>query len=85
MNPTKIMLNYVPMTNFDRILSDARELLTEAERRRLSLELVPVEEDDMDLEERAALDKAIEEGFEDFEKGNYSDARAFAKQLLARP
>lgn len=79
------MLNYPTMTNFDRILSEARELLTEAEQRRLSVELMPAAADDMDAEERAALDKAIEEGFEDFDKGDYSDARTFAKQLLARP
>ncbi len=84
-SPLKTMLNYTPMTNFDRILSEARELLTEAEQRRLSVELMPAAADDMDAEERAALDKAIEEGFEDFDKGDYSDARTFAKQLLARP
>lgn len=33
------------MTNFDRILSEARELLTEEERFRLTLELVPDERD----------------------------------------
>jgi len=33
------------MTNFDRILSEARELLTEEERLKLSLELVPDERD----------------------------------------
>jgi hypothetical protein len=38
------MLNYSPMTNFDRILSEARELLTEEERLRLTLELVPDED-----------------------------------------
>ena len=78
------MLNCTPMTNFDRILSEARELLTEEERRKLYLALAP-DVDEMDREERAALEQAIEEGFEDFERGNYSDARVFAQQLLARP
>lgn len=78
------MLDWAPMTNFDRILSEARELLTDEERRKLYLALAP-EAEDMDPEERAALEQAIEEGFEDFEKGNYSDARVFARQLLARP
>ncbi len=39
------------MTSYERILSEARQLLTEEERRRLSLELVP---------ERGIVDPAIE-------------------------
>lgn len=81
MNETEPMLNYSPMTNYDRILSEAKTLLTEDERRKLHLALAP---DEMDAAERGALEQAIEEGFEDFEKGNYSSARELSKQLLAR-
>ena len=48
--------------------------------RKLSLELVHDMKDELEPEERAALEAAIEQGFEDFEQG---DAREFAKQLLA--
>ena len=37
------------------------------------LHVVPVS-DDMDAEERAALERSIEEGYEDFEKGDVEDA-----------
>jgi len=36
-------------------------------------------------EERAELEAAIEEGYADFEKGDYVDGIAFAKSLLAEP
>jgi hypothetical protein len=75
------MLNCTSMTNYDRILSEAKTLLTEDEQRKLHLALAPEE---MDAAESAALEQAIEEGFEDFEQGNYSSAREFSKQLLAR-
>ncbi len=39
---------------------------------------------DMGADERAALERSIEEGYEDFERGEYEDARALAKKLLAR-
>jgi hypothetical protein len=48
------------------------------------LHLVPVKSDNMDAEERAALEQAIEEGYEDFENGDYEDARAHAERLLAK-
>jgi hypothetical protein len=38
------------------------------------LHVVPVNDGEMDAEERAALDRSIEEGYEDFEKGNVEDA-----------
>lgn len=41
------MLNCTLMTHFDRILSEAKELLSEAEQRRLSFALLP-EEDETD-------------------------------------
>lgn len=72
------------MTNYDRILAEARELLSDDERAKLSYELVPHVDDAMDREERAALDQAIERGFEDFENGEFSDARHFAKHLSTR-
>jgi hypothetical protein len=39
---------------------------------------------DMDAEERAELEAAIEEGYEDFEKGDVVDARSYAERLLAK-
>lgn len=84
MNQSKIMLNFSPVTNYDRILAEACSLLSEEERIKLSLELVPHVGDAMERDERAALEQAIEHGFEDFEKGECSDAREFAKQLSAR-
>jgi hypothetical protein len=38
----------------------------------------------MDTEERAELAAAIEEGCEDFEKGDVVDARTYAERLLAK-
>ena len=51
------------------------------------VELVPIDEvlarggDTLDDEERAALHQSIEEGFEDFEKGNTEDAFEFLARL----
>jgi len=45
MKATETMLDLSPMTNFDRILSEAKELLSEAEQRRLSFALVPDEDE----------------------------------------
>jgi hypothetical protein len=42
-------------------------------------------ENEMGAEERAALDQAIEEGYQDFERGDYEDAREFARNLVAKP
>lgn len=39
---------------------------------------------EMDPAERAELEAAIEEGYADFEKGDYVDGIEFAKNLLAR-
>ena len=56
------MLNYTSMTNFDRILSEARELLTDDERRKLYLALAPeVEAPDPEIE--AAWLKVAERRF----------------------
>jgi hypothetical protein len=51
------------------------------------IELVPLDEvlarggDYLDDEERAALHRSIEEGFEDFEKGDVEDAFEFLARL----
>ncbi len=39
----------------------------------------------LDEDERAELERAIEEGAEDFERGDFSDAREFAMRLAAKP
>ena len=39
----------------------------------------------MDPAERAELEQAIEEGYEDFERGDHEDAREFVARLLAKP
>jgi hypothetical protein len=54
------------------------------------IELVPLDEvlarggDYLDDEERAALHHSIEEGIEDFEKGDTEDALEFLARLKAR-
>jgi hypothetical protein len=54
------------------------------------VELVPLDEvlarggDYLDDEERAALHRSIEEGIEDFEKGDTEDAFEFLARLKAR-
>jgi hypothetical protein len=47
------------------------------------VELMPVD-DDFDPAERARLLQAIEEGAEDFERGDHMDAFEFVAQLRAR-
>ena len=42
-------------------------------------------DEEMNVEERAELERAIEEGYEDFERGDYEDARGFAARLAAKP
>ena len=54
------------------------------------VELVPLDEvlanggDYLDDEERAALHRSIEQGFEDFERGDTEDAFEFLARLRAR-
>lgn len=54
------------------------------------VELVPLDDalagggDDLDDEERAALHRSIEEGIEDFERGDTEDAFEFLARLKAR-
>lgn len=49
------------------------------------LYLTPMNDvDDMDAVERAALEKSIEEGYEDFARGDYEDALAHADRLVSR-
>jgi hypothetical protein len=52
----------------------------------VELQLVTVADPwaDMDPEERAELEAAIEEGARDFEKGDHMEARAFMAQLRAK-
>jgi hypothetical protein len=40
---------------------------------------------DMDPEERAELERELEEGARDFENGDHVDAREFVSRLLAKP
>jgi hypothetical protein len=51
------------------------------------LHVVPIQklDEEMTDEERAELKQAIEEGYEDFERGDYEDANALAARLLAKP
>jgi hypothetical protein len=54
------------------------------------IELVPVDDvlagggDYLDVEERAALHRSIDEGIEDFERGDTEDAFEFLARLKAR-
>jgi hypothetical protein len=51
------------------------------------LHVVPVDEldEEMSADERAELEQAIEEGYNDFERGDYEDATEFAARLVAKP
>jgi hypothetical protein len=68
MNEAELMLHYIPMSNYARILSEARELLTEEERRKLSLELVP-DERGVDPEIEMAWMAEAKRRFEELDKG----------------
>src|SRR5450432_2856896 len=69
-----------------RLLLDEPTDLPEGEE----VELVPLDEvlarggDYLDDEERAALHRSIEEGIEDFERGDTEDALEFLARLKAR-
>ena len=76
------------MSEVDHLLNEAMKL-TEAQRAELAHRLLEtVNEEDafasMDPEERVALEAAIEEGYEDFEKGDVVDGLEFAKSLASR-
>lgn len=80
------MLNYPPMTNYDRILSEARELLSEEERRKLSLELVP-DEGALDPEIEAAWMEEAKRRFAEHDEGKtkavpWAEAR---ERIFAKP
>lgn len=80
------MLNWTSMTNYDRILSEARELLTEEERRKLSLELAP-EEGALDPEIEAAWMEEAKRRFAEHDAGKtksvpWAEAR---KRIFAKP
>jgi hypothetical protein len=69
-----------------RLLLDEPTDLPEGE----VIELVPVDDvlasggDHLDTEERAALHRSIDEGIEDFERGDTEDAFDFLARLKAR-
>jgi hypothetical protein len=50
------------------------------------LRVVPVDEMDEELsdQERAEIEQAVEEGYGDFERGDFEDAREFAARLVAK-
>ena len=48
------------------------------------VELIAVDDDDFEPEERARLLQAIEDGAESIERGDFVDGVEFADQLLAR-
>jgi hypothetical protein len=48
------------------------------------LHVVAVSDAEMDAEERAALEQSIEEGYDDFEKGDVVDGFEFAKTVRAQ-
>ena len=76
MNSTESMLNYSPMTNFDRILSEARELLTEEERRKLAMDLAPLQKD-------PELEASLTRGIAEMRAGLGTDAEEFLAELEA--
>jgi hypothetical protein len=51
------------------------------------LRVVPVEsvDEQMSAEERAALEQSIEDGYAEFDRGEYDDAEEFAARLLSKP
>jgi hypothetical protein len=50
------------------------------------LYLVPADaDDDLSTEERIEIERRVEEGFEDYERGDYEDAKAAAERLLRVP
>ncbi len=61
------------------VLDEPTELPEGAE-----VELVAVEDDDFEPEERARLLQAIEEGIQDIERGDHVDGFKFVAQLRAR-
>ncbi len=61
------------------VLDEPTELPEGAE-----VELVAVEDDDFEPEERARLLQAIEEGLADVERGDHMDGFEFVAQLRAR-
>jgi hypothetical protein len=51
------------------------------------LGVLPVDEieEELSVEERAEIEQAIEEGYGDFERGDFEYAREFAARLVAKP
>ena len=48
-----------------------------------TVQVLLTDPDELTAEERAELEAAIDEGADDFERGDYEDARAFALRLAA--
>jgi len=49
----------------------------------MAVEVLLGDPDELTAEERARIEAAVEEGAEDFERGDFEDARAFALRLAA--
>lgn len=64
------------MTNYDRILSEARELLTEDERRKLAMDLAPPQRD-------PELAASLARGIADLRAGRVSEFDDFMAELEA--
>ena len=64
------------MTNYDRILAEARELLTEEERFKLSMDLAP-------RQVAPELEKSLARGVADMKAGRVTDFDDFMAELEA--
>ncbi len=76
------------MTDAAQKLFEEAMKLSPEERERLAQQLLDStvaanDEDDWDIAERQELVKSIEEGAEDFERGEVEDALLFAKRLAS--
>ena len=49
----------------------------------MAVEVLLADPDEPTAEERARIEAAVDEGVEDFERGDFEDARAFALRLAA--
>lgn len=76
MIPTELMPNRTPMMNYEGILSEARELLTEGEQRKLALDVAPPQKDP---EQEASLAR----GIADMRAGRVTDFDDFMAELEA--
>lgn len=49
----------------------------------MAVEVLLADPDDLSAEERVELEAAVDQGADDFERGDFEDARAFALRLAA--